>query len=237
MAFVRNHSNTSGPVGALGMYMQSLSIVLSVTIFVAVLPSAYAGVLFAWHPICMSIGYLGLMCEGISTACSARETDGVVRVQALWSHMWLQTSSTILTSLGFAAIYVNKTIHGKSHFTSLHGKLGSITYCLSLFLIVLGVCSFKRLKLIDRFPSACHPWLKWFHRLFGVTTWCLSLLVMEIILPHPAVLQGIVAHVWRLGLMCLGVLMLLALGRRATSALPRVVDFTLVPRERESKVH
>lgn len=93
---------------ALGIYIQSLSILCCVYMFVALLPSVYARVLFAWHPILMTFGYIGLMCEGISVAYRARITDGMQRAEVLTNHLWVQIASTTLVSLGFAAIYVNK---------------------------------------------------------------------------------------------------------------------------------
>lgn len=146
-------------------YVQSLSVVCCVSIVVAVLPAAYARTLFAWHPILMSIGYLGFMCEGIAVALRARDVDGNARVSRLMSHMWVQLSSIFCASLGFAAIYVNKTMHGKNHFTSLHGKLGLIAYLMSLAVAALGISSFKHLGLIEALPASLHPSMKWIHRM------------------------------------------------------------------------
>lgn len=146
-------------------YAQSLSILCCTFIVVSVLPSAYAGVLFAWHPTFMSVGYLIFMCEGISLAYRARDVDGSLRVGLLSKHLWTQVAAIVCVSLGFAAIYINKNIHGKSHFTSLHGKMGLVTYILSLTAVGLGVSSFRKLGLIQALPSTLHPFVKWIHRL------------------------------------------------------------------------
>lgn len=146
-------------------YAQSLSILCCTFVVVSVLPSAYAGILFAWHPIFMSIGYLIFMCEGISIAYRARDVDGNSRVGLLSKHFWTQVAAIVCVSLGFAAIYINKHIHGKSHFTSLHGKMGLVTYILSLAAVVLGVSSFKKLGFIQALPRTLHPLFKWIHRL------------------------------------------------------------------------
>lgn len=168
-------------------YAQSLSILCCIFIVVSVLPSAYAGTLFAWHPIFMSIGYLIFMCEGIMIAYRVRDLDGNSRVGLLIKHFWTQVASVVCVSLGFAAIYVNKSMHGKSHFTSLHGKLGLVTYFFSLAAVGLGVFSFKKTGFIESLPSTLHPFVKWIHRLVRclrhyifVCTFSLSLCRFEI---------------------------------------------------------
>jgi len=50
--------------------------------------------------------------------------------------------------IGFGVIYRNKAIHGKAHFTSLHGKMGLVTLLLALLSPLLGAFSFKSLGLI-----------------------------------------------------------------------------------------
>lgn len=153
-------------------YVQSLSILCCIFIVVTVLPSAYAGTLFAWHPIFMSFGYLIFMCEGISIAYRCREIDGQSRVGLLTRHLWTQVASVGCVSLGFAAIYTNKSIHGKNHFTSLHGKLGLVAFLLSLAAAGLGLGSFKKLGFIDTLPSGLHPFVKWVHRMVRYSSIC-----------------------------------------------------------------
>jgi len=76
--------------------------------FVCMLPSAYARELFAWHPIFMTLGYIGFMCEGVIVFFKSRAIEGVTRAGVLTNHMWLQLTSAIMVGIGFAAIYVNK---------------------------------------------------------------------------------------------------------------------------------
>ena len=54
---------------------------------------------------------------------------------------------------GFGVIYRNKVIHGRAHFTSLHGKMGLLTLVLALLSPVLGALSFKSLGLINMLPG------------------------------------------------------------------------------------
>jgi cytochrome b-561 domain-containing protein 2 len=61
-----------------------------------------------------------------------------------------------------------QTLNGKQHFTSLHGKVGLLTFLLALAAPLLGMLSFRRLGLIQRFPPDWQPRLKWLHRLVGL---------------------------------------------------------------------
>ena len=58
-----------------------------------------------------------------------------------------------------------QNLKGKQHFTSLHGKVGLLTFVLALASPALGTLSFRRLGLIQRFPEDWQPRLKWLHRL------------------------------------------------------------------------
>lgn len=60
-----------------------------------------------------------------------------------------------------------QNLKGKQHFTSLHGKVGVVTLALALASPLLGVCSFRRLGVIQKFPEPWQPRLKWLHRLVG----------------------------------------------------------------------
>ncbi len=66
------------------------------------------GVLFPWHPLLMSAGFLGFMTEGISTALAFRHLEGGPRVRAIQRHGWVQVASTVCIALGFLVIYTNK---------------------------------------------------------------------------------------------------------------------------------
>ena len=58
-----------------------------------------------------------------------------------------------------------QNLKGKQHFTSLHGKVGLCAFSLALAAPLLGAAAFRRLGLIQRFPEAWQPRLKWLHRL------------------------------------------------------------------------
>lgn len=92
-------------------FVQQLAILVTIAISIAVLPGIYRGDLFSFHPLLMSIGFLGFMSEGILAAHRLRHlnfTDGATRVAGLQNHMWIQFTSTVCITLGFYAIYRNK---------------------------------------------------------------------------------------------------------------------------------
>jgi hypothetical protein len=198
--------------------IQSLTVGCCVGMALAVLPAAYQGELFAWHPLLLTLGFLGFVTEGIMVAVSFRPKEGMTRVTAITNHALIQAAATAFLTLGFYAIYHNKVrlpghlalrlrclvpgclhcwlaqcsgrpsachllthlpcparspslptptqnLKGKHHFTSLHGKVGLLTFVLALASPALGMLSFRRLGLIQRFPEDWQPRLKWLHRL------------------------------------------------------------------------
>ncbi len=57
-----------------------------------------------------------------------------------------------------------QAIHGKQHFTSLHGKVGAINLALALAAPLLGTLSFKKLGLLSNLSEEMQPRVKWAHR-------------------------------------------------------------------------
>lgn len=121
-------------------------------------------------------------------------------------------------------------MHGKAHFTSLHGKMGLLTTALTMGAPVLGVLSFRRLGFHERLPPEWQPVTKWAHRLLGAVTWVLAIITMQLDLPHPAVFEGLACRAWQAAAMGLGVGMLVMLRRPPPGkpVLPQI-DFTAVP--------
>ena len=68
----------------------------------------YNGTLFAWHPILMSLGFLGAMAEGVLTAVKFRRLEGPPRAAAIQRHFWIQLLAVTAVAGGFWAIYQNK---------------------------------------------------------------------------------------------------------------------------------
>ncbi|PRW55908.1 cytochrome b561 domain-containing 2 [Chlorella sorokiniana] len=194
--------------------IQTLSITLCVAIALAMLPAAYEGQLFAWHPLFLVLGFLGFMTEGIMAAVRFRPNEGLSRVQAITNHAIIQSAATACIAMGLYAIYHNKNLKGKQHFTSLHGKVGLCTFLLALAAPLLGAASFRRLGIIQRFPEPWQPRIKWLHRLISVYAHVLAVVTMLLALPHPAVLTGAWSLSWQVGVIVLSGCMLYTLRGR-----------------------
>ena len=63
--------------------------VLQPAVAVALAAAHLSGTLFSWHPSLMSIGFLGLIGQGILTSHKARHLQGSQRSQLLVQHaLW-----------------------------------------------------------------------------------------------------------------------------------------------------
>ncbi|KAL4443035.1 hypothetical protein ABPG77_008526 [Micractinium sp. CCAP 211/92] len=182
---------------ALQRPIQTLSVGCCVAMAMAMLPAAYRGELFAWHPLMFTLGFIGFMTEGIMAAVRFRPNEGSTRVAAITNHALIQCAATACCCLGFYAIFHNKNLKGKQHFTSLHGKVGLLTFCLALASPLLGALSFRRLGLVQRFPDGWQPRLKWLHRLISVYAYVTAMVAMQLPLPHQAVLTGLWCRAWQ----------------------------------------
>ncbi len=208
-----------------------VSAVTAAFVVLSTLKSSSLLALFAYHPVSMSIAFLVCYPWGIRLAHKARVADGNARVALLSRHMTTQLAALGLSVVGFTAIYANKAVYGKVHFTSLHGKLGLVTMLLALGVVVLGGLGFKRYSPL---PGQFHPAVKWMHRSLGVGMWGVSLVTVVAVLPHPAVVTGFWAKAVQVGVLGLGVLMVMVLRERGTGGKGGpIVDFTLVPREQK----
>jgi cytochrome b-561 domain-containing protein 2 len=85
-----------------------IAVTCCVIIAAAVAPRALAAELFPWHPVFMTVGFLGFMHQGIMKAYRLRSSDGTVRVAGLQAHLWIQLVAVSCTLLGFLIIYLNK---------------------------------------------------------------------------------------------------------------------------------
>lgn len=99
--------------------IQTLSVVLCVAIVLVMLPAVYQGTLFAWHPLLLTLGFLGFMTEGIMAAVRFRPNEGISRVQAITNHALIQGAAAACVTLGFYAIVHNKVGGG------MWGRLGA----------------------------------------------------------------------------------------------------------------
>jgi len=94
--------------------------------------------LFSWHPTLMTVSFCLIMSQAIAIfspeSSLLQSSDRRDKVQLHWI---LNLFSIISAAGGFGAIYLNKEIVGKKHFTSWHGLLGLIT-CIGVLMTALG---------------------------------------------------------------------------------------------------
>jgi cytochrome b-561 domain containing protein 2 len=84
---------------------QGLLLATAVTIPLAI----FNGTLFSWHPTLMSVGFLGLMGNGVLTAFKFRNVlESNARVKAIQKHALWQIAAVACIGGGFMAIYQNK---------------------------------------------------------------------------------------------------------------------------------
>ncbi|CAD7703573.1 unnamed protein product [Ostreobium quekettii] len=172
--------------------------------------------LFAYHPTCMAIGYLLLMCEGILEAVGFRSLEGDRRVAAITRHMWWQVSAVVCVGAGFGAIYANKVAHGKEHFLSRHAKVGLATLIFTALAPLIGAASFKSLGIFETLPMWLQQRVKWIHRNVGTVVWVSSLLTIELALTHHAVQKGAFTTFWQGSVVVLGLIVMLKMRQRPT---------------------
>mmetsp|Transcript_11039 Transcript_11039/g.33104 ORF Transcript_11039/g.33104 Transcript_11039/m.33104 type:complete len:226 (-) Transcript_11039:49-726(-) len=181
----------------------------------------YNGTLFAWHPILMSLGFLGIMSEGVLTALKFRRLEGPPRAAAIQRHFWIQLLAVTAVAGGFWAIYQNKVIHGKAHFKTTHGKFGLATVVLSAVAPLGGVLSFRKFGLLTLLPEILHAPTKWAHRKVGMVAWLLAVVTIQLGITHPSVARGILTRAWQAAVVMLAVLLLAIAYTEPSERLPQ----------------
>lgn len=188
-------------------------------VVIALVPSLLRNNFFSLHPAAMVTAYCGLMAEGVLLATLVRHEEGKERLEGLQQHGFVQFTSLVAMALGFLVIYKNKVVMGKSHFTTLHGKLGLVTVLLSALSALMGVSGFRAYGIVTRFSLQNQLRIKAAHRKIATVTWYLSLLTMQLAMPHPAVLTGFAARIWQALVLFLGFAMFVLLMRQGKGKL------------------
>ncbi|KAL4655376.1 cytochrome b561 domain-containing protein 2-like [Arapaima gigas] len=122
---------------ACGALVHLLSVAL--TVFIAFLARPGTS-LFSWHPFLMSLAFSFLMTEAIllfSPDCSpiwklSHKTKGRY-------HWILQVLAVSCAALGLTAIFYNKHLNMKSHFSTWHGLIGLVTVSYAVLQSVGGL--------------------------------------------------------------------------------------------------
>lgn len=113
-------------------------------------------------------------------------------------HWVLQSLCCLCAALGLAAIFYNKHLSGKAHFTSWHGLLGLLTVC-----VVAGQ-SLAALPLV--YPSLAKGWslakFKRYHAASGLVTYLLGSASLLLGLCSAWFTASVREYAWYLAALC-----------------------------------
>ncbi|XP_023246214.1 cytochrome b561 domain-containing protein 2-like [Copidosoma floridanum] len=132
---------SKGPPSRFAMLVNVLTHVLLLAPVIYIVELGFENYsLFSWHPICMALGAGLLIVEGVyAISGEVYATRKVARKKRVTLHWILHLIGLLLMTAGFVVIVVNKNIHGKSHFVTLHGILGLVTFVLVWAIAGFGV--------------------------------------------------------------------------------------------------
>jgi cytochrome b-561 domain-containing protein 2 len=165
------------------------ALLVAIPVWVATL--FFNGELFGFHATFMSLGFMLFMSEGVWLASRAVVLPaGEDRLSLLKLHMYAQIMALVCIGIGFFAIYRNKQLHGKPHFTSYHGLAGAVVLTATAAVPVGGALAFKQLGLMRHAPEMRLALIKALHRKAGALTYFAATLVVMLGLCTPAIHQG-----------------------------------------------
>ncbi|CAO3583740.1 unnamed protein product [Absidia cylindrospora] len=156
-----------------GLLLIRLVLVLLAVVVLSVLARIPLSV-FSLHPFFMTM-FIIFLTEGIATLQPTHTKNE--KYQGLKRHAIIQLVAFLFGLFGFSAIFYNKVLSNKSHFTSGHGKLGVsvILYLISQLLFGL-VCAYvpglspavKKLWKYHRLTGYIFLSLVWVTAVFGL---------------------------------------------------------------------
>ena len=123
---------------------------------------------FSWHPFLMTIGMVGSM--GI--AAVTKKLGGYTNTKL---HGMLASFGYLLAVGGLVAIYHNKNLWGKEHFTSYHGKIGITVMSCTLLPLMAGAVMLHPDFGIDKTNKTIRKIHKVFSRILMAIAWGNSL--------------------------------------------------------------
>ncbi|ORY95487.1 eukaryotic cytochrome b561-domain-containing protein [Syncephalastrum racemosum] len=156
------------PFDALSM----LSVRLGLLLFAALVLSVLARVplsVFSYHPFFMTL-FIVLFTEGI--ALLQPTSTAIEKQRGLRRHAIVQGAAITAAILGVSAIFYNKVISNKDHFTSAHGQLGLFVILFLISQVVFG------LLVGYTTPAAKRYWK--YHRITGYTLTIIAWLTAEL---------------------------------------------------------
>jgi len=123
---------------------------------------------FSWHPFLMTMGMVGSM--GI--AAITKKRGGYTNTKA---HAILASSGYLLALGGLIAIYHNKNLWNKAHFTTPHGRIGISIMASTLVPLLAGAVVLHPDFGIDKGNKTVRKFHKVFSRILMAVAWGNSL--------------------------------------------------------------
>jgi len=176
--------------------------------------------LFSWHPSLMTVAFALLMAQAI--VIFSPESSLLVnssRGDKLQLH-WILNLFAIFGAMGgFGAIYLNKEINGKNHFTTWHGKMGLAS--------VVGISVSALFGITAKYSSTLKNYvkpinMKLYHATIALIVFCMGMSSICLACYSNWFRRRVEGYLWRLAFftpMVLGICM----ARQVTqSYLPRV---------------
>jgi len=157
--------------------------------------------IFNWHPLLMTLAFVGVMTEAILTYSSPLiHISGDNRLLKKYVHGGLHLVAVVLTVLGIVAAIQSHTLKkpmAMANFYSTHSFLGILTCFMMVGQVVLGCMAymFPQWSLSER--QAFSP----VHKFFGGATFCVGMATLMVglqekttflqLVKHPSVRSGI----------------------------------------------
>jgi cytochrome b-561 domain-containing protein 2 len=176
--------------------------------------------LFSWHPTLMTIAFCLLMAQAIvifSPESSLLQTSS--RADKIQLHWILNTFSVVAAAGGFGAIYLNKEVAGKAHFTTWHSKFG-LAACIGVLVSALGGIAAKYSSSLKSYVRPIN--IKLYHATLALVVFGLAMTAMSLACYSNWFQKRVEGYVWRC---CFWspIILLVCVARQVTqSYLPRV---------------
>ncbi|KAG7368658.1 cytochrome b561 [Nitzschia inconspicua] len=123
---------------------------------------------FSWHPFLMTVGMVG--CMGIGSV--TKKLGGYTNTKL---HGMLASGGFLLALGGFYAIYRNKNLWEKPHFTTVHGKAGLALLIATVGPMLFGVVFLHPDWGLDKTNKDYRKLHKMFSRICMGCSWCTAL--------------------------------------------------------------
>ena len=145
----------------------------------------------------------------------------VTRTTKILIHHILQVFAIICSLLGFAAIFYNKVLNDKPHFTSWHGLLGVITIC-SIPLAAVGgnIIKYQFLRQLLNIKLSLGA-LKIYHATGGLIVFTLVMFTMMLGLYSNWFVNAVPGYMWYACAMCISFMAVVVMNQVTQEYLPR----------------